>query len=106
MSKKELRRVAEGMIDELYELDYEDMVAGMPTRFKYKTVEPESYGLETDEILLADDKELNTVVGLSKLATYHTGAVNPEKLGKKRKRFRTAMRERLSREADEAAEGR
>ncbi len=103
MSKKELRRVAEGMMNELYELDYEDVVAGMPTRFKYKTVEPESYGLESDEILLADDKELNKVVGLSKLATYHTAAVDSEKLSKKRKRFRTAMRERLAREAEEAA---
>ena len=103
MGKKELRQVAEGMIDELYELDYEDVVAGLPTRFKYKTVEAESYGLEADEILLADDKELNKVVGLSKLATYHEGAVDREKLSKKRKRFRTTMRERLAREAKEAA---
>ena len=75
----------------------------MPTRFKYRQVEPENYGLGTGEILLAEDSELNKVVGLSKLAAYNTTSVDPEKLSKKRKRLRSTMKDRLAAEAAEAA---
>jgi protein KRI1 len=42
----------------------------MPVRFKYRHVEPVNYGLDTAEILLADDKELNQWVGLRKVTKY------------------------------------
>ena len=59
-----------GMMDELYQLDYEDIVAGMPTRVKYRQVEKEDFGLTAEEILLADDSELNQFVSLKKIAAY------------------------------------
>ena len=42
----------------------------MPTRFHYTSVTPENYGLTPAEILLATDAELNSYVGLKKLAPY------------------------------------
>lgn len=35
---KRLRQEVQAHIDEYYKLDYEDIVGGMPTRFKYKEV--------------------------------------------------------------------
>lgn len=38
--------------------------------FKYREVSPESFGLTTREILLADDKQLNEFIGIKKFAPY------------------------------------
>ena len=56
------------MLEEYHKLNYEDHVGGINTRFRYKEVEPENYGLSVEEILMMDDRELNQVVGLKKVA--------------------------------------
>ena len=61
------------MLDELYKLDYEHIIAGMPTRFKYRKVEPNNYGLSTEEILFARDTTLKNYVSLKKMAPYCEG---------------------------------
>lgn len=92
------------ILDSLYKLDYEDIVAGMPCRFKYKQVEREDYGLKVDDILHADDKALNRFVGLKKLAPYYKkreGVDDASKWSKKRKRLREEIKEKMAPLVDE-----
>ena len=51
-------------------MDYEDIVGGMKTRFKYRNVEATSFGLSTEEILTASDNILGQFVSVKKLAPY------------------------------------
>lgn len=80
------KRKYDEYMDEVYELDFNDMVrpflpqmvfysptsqvGGMPTRFKWTTVAPDSSGLTAAEILLATDRELNEFMSIKKLAPF------------------------------------
>jgi protein KRI1 len=57
-------------LEEYYKLDCEDMIGDLPTRFKYREVKRNTYGLDVADILTADDKELNQHVSIKKLAPY------------------------------------
>ncbi|KAG2618476.1 hypothetical protein PVAP13_3NG079609 [Panicum virgatum] len=57
-------------MEEYYKLDYEDTIGDLKTRFKYKKVNPNSFGLGTYDILASDDKDLNQYVSMKKLAPY------------------------------------
>lgn len=65
-----VQRAKEALMDEYYQLDYEDTIGDLKTRFKYAKVQPNSYELETGEILTLDDTELNQYVPLKKMAPY------------------------------------
>jgi protein KRI1 len=60
----------ENEMEEYYKLDYEDTIGDLKTRFKYKQVQPNSFGLSMHEILQSDDRDLNQYVSMKKLAPY------------------------------------
>lgn len=94
------KKVKAKMQEELYKLDYEDIVAGMPTRFKYRQVEANSYGLTAQEILLARDTTLKQFVSLKKMAPYNEeGEYNAK--SKKRRRFREMLKQDMEEQAAE-----
>lgn len=77
-SKK--KEFLENLLDEYYNMDFEDLIGGgsIKTRFKYRKVGKEDFGLTEDEILLLDDKQLNKLVSLKKYRPYLDSQTNPE----------------------------
>ncbi|XP_068248322.1 protein KRI1 homolog [Palaemon carinicauda] len=70
--------------DEYYKLDFEDVVGGIPCRFKYRKVEENNFGLTTGEILAAKNSDLNKWVGLKKILHYNRSS---EMEAKERQRY-------------------
>ena len=90
------RKVKAKMEEELYKLDYEDIVAGMPTRFKYRSVPKNNYGLSTMEILCARDTTLKQYVSLKKLAPYNEDEYVVHST--KRRKFRSLIQKEIMEE--------
>ncbi|KAG9390330.1 KRR1 interacting protein 1 [Carpediemonas membranifera] len=61
------------MLAELNSIEHEDVVGGIPCRFHYVQVAPESYGMSAEEILDSDERTLNSKVPLAMLAPYAAG---------------------------------
>ncbi|KAJ1025149.1 hypothetical protein NDA16_002655 [Ustilago loliicola] len=99
-SATDKKAVAKEMIDSYYNLDYEDMIGNLPTRFKYTQVAPADYGMSAVDILLADDEQLNNVVGLKNLQPYRRGKNRPMDLGKKLGQFRREVYGNTSKNKD------
>ena len=98
--EEERKRLIE-RFDELYAMDYEDVVGGVPFRFPYAKVKPDSYGLTTEQILQIPEKDLKQYVPLKKLAPFREREFIVT--GDKRRRWLKRMREREKQEQKETA---
>ncbi|KAF9243196.1 KRI1-like family C-terminal-domain-containing protein [Melanogaster broomeanus] len=76
------RKVAAYMDEVVNRLGFSGITSHIPTRFHYTSTTPDNYGLTPAEILLATDADLNSYVGLKKIAPYRV-----DKGGKMRKNW-------------------
>ncbi|WWC92889.1 uncharacterized protein L201_007851 [Kwoniella dendrophila CBS 6074] len=58
------------VMEEYKELEFEDIIGEIKTKFKYHKSQPISYGLTATEILLSTDEELNKIFSVKNLAPY------------------------------------
>lgn len=91
-TEEERKAEAKRLAEEYRNLDYEDVVGDLATRFRYTQVPKADYGMSAVEILLANDKDLNDVVGLKHLLPYRKGAgKRPKDLNRKLGEFRRKL---------------
>ncbi|KAG6837798.1 hypothetical protein H0H93_016166 [Arthromyces matolae] len=95
------KRKLEEYMDEIYGLDFNDLVGGIPTRFKYIPVQSDAYALTPVEILMATDQELNEYVGIKKFAPYRQGSKWDTKRNDRLMELRAKMAERTGKDIRE-----
>ncbi|KAG1824420.1 KRI1-like family C-terminal-domain-containing protein [Suillus subaureus] len=88
------KRKVDEYMDEVYGLEFNDMVAGMPTRFKYTTTTPQTFALTPTEILMATDKDLNQYVSVKRYAPYRAEKWDHNR-GERLQEFREKMKQRV-----------
>lgn len=57
-------------LNEVYDLDFEDILGDQKVKFKYKTVKAHDYGIPLQQVLAMPNKELSSMVSMKKLAPY------------------------------------
>ena len=96
VAKKKLNIADEELeeaIQDCLNVDFEDVIAGeIKTKYQYVDVEQEDFGLTEAELLYADDKILNKMLSMKKLAPFREGGINQQDRTKMRK-MRTLVRE-------------
>lgn len=85
--KNRLKKQLDRKVDEYWKLHYEDVLAdGTKTRFKYREVPAETFGLSDEAVLMTDDRTLNMIAPMNCYASYLTVEQN------KKDRFRSMHR--------------
>ncbi|KIJ66021.1 hypothetical protein HYDPIDRAFT_110144 [Hydnomerulius pinastri MD-312] len=108
-TEEERKRKVDAYMDEVVNrLGFNDITAHMPTRFHYTKTTPDTYALSPAEVLLATDAELNTYVGLKKMAPYRVDQDGKMKRNwdptrnQRLKEFRDTLRARVGSKYDGA----
>lgn len=84
--KKTFIKEIDELIEDYNNIDFEDVIAGgIKTRYSYMDVPAEDYGLTDAELFFADEKILNQMISIKKLAPYRENSLTPKDRTKLRK---------------------
>lgn len=89
---RQLEEELEKKTDEYWRLHYHKIAGGVRTRFKYRPVNVEKFGMTDEDILSRDDRTLNMIAPMNCYASYLSEVDN------KRDRFRAIHRKNNMRE--------
>jgi len=85
---KALKGELDKYLEEFYNLDFEDLIAGeIPTRFKYESVAANSFGMSIEEMLTTPEAQLSAKAPMMNvLSKYGDGKMKPKRHDFKNKR--------------------
>lgn len=84
--KKSQNKEMDELFDEYNNIDFEDVISGgIKTRYSYIDVPADDFGLTDAEIFFADEKILNQMISIKKLAPYRDSALTSKDRTKLRK---------------------
>jgi protein KRI1 len=66
----ELQEELESKVDEYWKLHFHAIAGDVRTRFKYRSVNSESFGLTDEDVLEMDDRQLNMIAPMNSYASF------------------------------------
>lgn len=69
---EEAKETLDSFLEQSYALDFDDIAGGMPTRFRYRQVASNDFGLTAEELLFGEERQLRKWAPVRKIVKYLT----------------------------------
>ena len=70
--RNQVRESIDKLLEEMYNLEFEDVIDDTPTKFRYVQVEKSNLPVDPVDLLFMEEKDLNKIIPMKKIAPYRT----------------------------------